>query len=204
MVTGTNGSQLWDLSFTMQFLVETGLANDKANRDSVLKGLGWLDRCQIQQNPPVRWPNASTFQKYKGAHASKTIAVPRKGTSAYYQGCMAVQHQRTGVYRQRLYGRSDESRPLPPTRARVRPCSLRLQNVRSYQKAQLHARSRVETPALRLCRRHLVASEPWRRVRELRTDQGKGMAGVAQPGRSIWEHHDRVRTHGTSTGRMTD
>lgn len=54
MVTGTNGSQLWDLAFTMQALVETGLADDKANRESVLKGLGWLDRCQIRDNPPVR------------------------------------------------------------------------------------------------------------------------------------------------------
>lgn len=50
-VTGTNGSQLWDISFLAQAEVETGLADDQDNRPSVLGMLDWLDKCQIRQNP---------------------------------------------------------------------------------------------------------------------------------------------------------
>ena len=51
MVIGTNGSQLWDISFIAQSLAETGLGNDEDNKPSVIKALQWLDRCQIQENP---------------------------------------------------------------------------------------------------------------------------------------------------------
>jgi lanosterol synthase len=51
MVTGTNGSQLWDIGFITQALVETGLAREPRNRESLVRALGWLDRCQIRENP---------------------------------------------------------------------------------------------------------------------------------------------------------
>ena len=51
MTCGTNGSQLWDITFITQALVETGLANDEVNKPSVIKALQWLDRCQIRKNP---------------------------------------------------------------------------------------------------------------------------------------------------------
>lgn len=51
MMRGTNGSQLWDLSFITQAMVESGLAEEEGNREALLKALGWLDRCQIRENP---------------------------------------------------------------------------------------------------------------------------------------------------------
>ena len=51
MMCGTNGSQLWDISFITQALVETGLASDEDNKPSLIKALQWLDRCQIRENP---------------------------------------------------------------------------------------------------------------------------------------------------------
>ncbi|KAI6015989.1 terpenoid cyclases/protein prenyltransferase alpha-alpha toroid [Pisolithus microcarpus] len=48
---GTNGSQLWDIGFISQALVETGLANDDENKESLRKALEWLDVCQIRDNP---------------------------------------------------------------------------------------------------------------------------------------------------------
>ncbi|KAJ3576453.1 hypothetical protein NP233_g413 [Leucocoprinus birnbaumii] len=48
---GTNGSQLWDLGFITQALVETGLAKLDENRDSLIKALEWLDEAQIRDNP---------------------------------------------------------------------------------------------------------------------------------------------------------
>ncbi|VDC00966.1 unnamed protein product [Peniophora sp. CBMAI 1063] len=51
MMCGTNGSQLWDIGFATQALVETGLAELPENRDSLVKALEWLDQCQIRENP---------------------------------------------------------------------------------------------------------------------------------------------------------
>ncbi|KAG8967403.1 Lanosterol synthase (Oxidosqualene--lanosterol cyclase) [Tulasnella sp. 419] len=51
MMNGTNGSQLWDISFICQAMVESGLANEPRFRPSMLRALDWLDRCQIQDNP---------------------------------------------------------------------------------------------------------------------------------------------------------
>ena len=48
---GTNGVQLWDLAFIVQALVESGLANDEDNHESLLKALQWLDDAQIKDNP---------------------------------------------------------------------------------------------------------------------------------------------------------
>lgn len=51
MMCGTNGSQLWDIGFISQALVETGLAEEEENGESLRKALGWLDVCQIRDNP---------------------------------------------------------------------------------------------------------------------------------------------------------
>ena len=54
-MSATNGSQLWDLGFITQALVESGLAqtDDPSTQDSVVRALEWIDRCQILDNPKV-------------------------------------------------------------------------------------------------------------------------------------------------------
>jgi lanosterol synthase len=53
MMTGTNGSQLWDIAFITQGFVESGLATDPTPevRESLTKALGWLDEAQMQEDP---------------------------------------------------------------------------------------------------------------------------------------------------------
>lgn len=51
MMCGTNGSQLWDVGFVIQALVESGLGSESGYRPSLIKALEWLDQCQIQENP---------------------------------------------------------------------------------------------------------------------------------------------------------
>lgn len=51
MMCGTNGSQLWDIGFMAQALIETGLGAEEEFRESALKALQWLDNCQIRENP---------------------------------------------------------------------------------------------------------------------------------------------------------
>ncbi|GAA98168.1 uncharacterized protein L969DRAFT_93224 [Mixia osmundae IAM 14324] len=51
MMTGTNGSQLWDAGFIGQAIADTGLADEEENHASALKLLDWLDRAQIRTNP---------------------------------------------------------------------------------------------------------------------------------------------------------
>jgi lanosterol synthase len=50
MMTGTNGSQLWDIAFIAQAIVESGLAAEEPNRASCVKALEWLDQAQIKGN----------------------------------------------------------------------------------------------------------------------------------------------------------
>ncbi|KAF9786352.1 lanosterol synthase [Thelephora terrestris] len=50
MMTGTNGSQLWDIAFISQAIVETGLGAEDSNRASCIKALEWLDQAQIKGN----------------------------------------------------------------------------------------------------------------------------------------------------------
>ena len=75
MMNATDGSQLWDIAFITQSLVETGLANDDDNKASVIKALQWIDRCQIRENPKHyevmhrhrtkgAWPFSSKIQGY--------------------------------------------------------------------------------------------------------------------------------------------
>ncbi|KAF8159807.1 terpenoid cyclases/protein prenyltransferase alpha-alpha toroid [Crassisporium funariophilum] len=51
MMCGTNGSQLWDVAFITQALVETGLAGEEENKESLLKALEWLDDAQMLDDP---------------------------------------------------------------------------------------------------------------------------------------------------------
>ena len=75
MMGGTNGSQLWDIGFTAQALVETGLGKEPEFRESVLGILRWLDECQMRENPkhlerayrhPTKgaWPFSTRTQGY--------------------------------------------------------------------------------------------------------------------------------------------
>lgn len=75
MMTGTNGSQLWDIGFITQALVETGLAKESENTESLLAALKWLEMCQIKDNPkhfqvsyrhPTKgaWPFSTRTQGY--------------------------------------------------------------------------------------------------------------------------------------------
>ena len=51
MMTGTNGSQLWDTSFIGQALVDSGLSVRTENHELCARILHWLDECQIRENP---------------------------------------------------------------------------------------------------------------------------------------------------------
>jgi len=51
MMAGTNGSQLWDIGFITQALVDTGLASEEENKESMIKALEWLDQAQIRTDP---------------------------------------------------------------------------------------------------------------------------------------------------------
>ncbi|KAF9035290.1 terpenoid cyclases/protein prenyltransferase alpha-alpha toroid [Panaeolus papilionaceus] len=51
LMSATNGSQVWDISFMTQALVETGLGNIEENKRSLVKALEWLDEAQITTNP---------------------------------------------------------------------------------------------------------------------------------------------------------
>ena len=51
MMCGTNGSQLWDIGFITQALVESDLAEEDNNKESLVKALDWLEKCQMTENP---------------------------------------------------------------------------------------------------------------------------------------------------------
>jgi len=51
LMTGTNGSQLWDASFIAQALYESDLTRLPENFESTNKLLEWLSDCQILENP---------------------------------------------------------------------------------------------------------------------------------------------------------
>ncbi|KAK3838546.1 MAG: terpene synthase [Linnemannia elongata] len=52
MMNGTNGSQLWDTALLTQGVVESGLAHEKQNHESMKRVLTFLDVQQIRKNPP--------------------------------------------------------------------------------------------------------------------------------------------------------
>ncbi|KAJ7187974.1 terpene synthase [Mycena filopes] len=70
LVTGTNGSQLWDTVFAAQALVETGLVDANENKASALKMLQWIDEAQIRENP--KHHHTAYRQASKGAWAFST------------------------------------------------------------------------------------------------------------------------------------
>ena len=51
MVSGTNGTQVWDTAFLAQAVVEAGLAEEDEFKESMVKTLEWLDQAQITTNP---------------------------------------------------------------------------------------------------------------------------------------------------------
>jgi lanosterol synthase len=65
MMTGTNGSQLWDIAFLSQAIVESGLAEEEGNRESCVKALEWLDKAQIREDP--KWYKEAYRHRSKGA-----------------------------------------------------------------------------------------------------------------------------------------
>jgi lanosterol synthase len=48
MMNGTNGSQLWDTAFTVQALIESGIAHEPVAKESMVKALEFLDDCQVK------------------------------------------------------------------------------------------------------------------------------------------------------------
>ena len=70
MMTGTNGSQLWDLAFLAQALVETGLAEEEDNRTCVSGMLDWLDKAQLSDDP--KWYKEGYRHRSKGAWGFST------------------------------------------------------------------------------------------------------------------------------------
>lgn len=65
LMSGTNGTQLWDLAFISQAVVEGGLAEQKENRESCIRALDWLDMAQIRKNP--RWYKEAYRHGSRGA-----------------------------------------------------------------------------------------------------------------------------------------
>ena len=51
MMCVSNGSQLWDTGFITQALVASGLGEEGDNKECLIKALGWLERCQMTENP---------------------------------------------------------------------------------------------------------------------------------------------------------
>ena len=51
MACGMNGSQLWDVGFITQALVEMGLAGEEENQDNLVNTLEWLDQAQMTMDP---------------------------------------------------------------------------------------------------------------------------------------------------------
>ncbi|KAK7466088.1 Lanosterol synthase (Oxidosqualene--lanosterol cyclase) [Stygiomarasmius scandens] len=70
MMCGTNGSQLWDLGFIMQAVCETGLAELEENKESLIKGLEWLEGGQMLDNP--KWYAEAYRHRTKGAWGFST------------------------------------------------------------------------------------------------------------------------------------
>ncbi|CEH17304.1 lanosterol synthase [Ceraceosorus bombacis] len=65
MMTGTNGSQLWDTAFIAQAMVDSGLVDDDDTKNSCYRILDWLDEHQIRDNP--KHYNAAYRYSSKGA-----------------------------------------------------------------------------------------------------------------------------------------
>ncbi|CAG8617024.1 17101_t:CDS:10, partial [Racocetra persica] len=51
LMTGTDGTQVWDTAFTVIAVSEAGLADDPSNHQSMIHALEFLDDSQIKKNP---------------------------------------------------------------------------------------------------------------------------------------------------------
>lgn len=74
MMTGTNGSQLWDASFIAQAMADAGLSTLPEHNEACQRLLDWLDKCQIRENPK--------FYKKGYRHATKgawPFSTPEQG-----------------------------------------------------------------------------------------------------------------------------
>ncbi|KAE9408701.1 terpene synthase [Gymnopus androsaceus JB14] len=70
MMCGTNGSQVWDLSFISQAVVETGLIELQENQEALVKALEWFEKAQILENP--KHFEKAARQRTKGAWGFST------------------------------------------------------------------------------------------------------------------------------------
>lgn len=109
MMTGTNGSQLWDAAFMSQALVETGLGEEKQNREASEGVLDWLDKCQIRENS--KWYGKDYRHATKGTWPFST---PEQSyVVRMYNGWLGVEtgsdRESYGLIGQRLCGRRVES-----------------------------------------------------------------------------------------------
>lgn len=74
----TNGTQMWDLAFVVQAVVDGGLAYEKANRESCMRALDWLDKAQIRENP--KWYKEAYRHVSRGAWSFSTpVSTPEQG-----------------------------------------------------------------------------------------------------------------------------
>lgn len=97
MMCGTNGSQLWDTGFIAQALVETGLAQEEENKESLVKAMQWLDQAQIRSDP--KWFKESYRHTTKGAWGFRCLVLLLL-ISENVNSCMYLQHHRTGIHSQ--------------------------------------------------------------------------------------------------------
>jgi len=51
LVSGMNGNQCWDIMIMSEAMIETGLAQQEENKESLLKAFQWLDDAQIREDP---------------------------------------------------------------------------------------------------------------------------------------------------------
>lgn len=117
MMCGTNGSQLWDTSFITQAMVETGLATEEENKESMIKALEWLDQAQIRGNP--KHFEEAYRHTSKGAWGFRLVFAP----SIFFLDfdmILFIQHDRARLYRQRLYWRRPEIVYVSPVPSQVR------------------------------------------------------------------------------------
>ncbi|KAJ6587115.1 terpene synthase [Mycena vulgaris] len=88
LVTGINGSQLWDTAFAAQALVGTGLGAEEENKASTMKMLEWLDEAKLQKNP--KHHHTAYRQVSKGAWAFSTKEQGYTLTDCIGEGLEAV------------------------------------------------------------------------------------------------------------------
>lgn len=131
MMCGTNGSQLWDIGFITQALVETGLANEEDNKLSLIKALKWLDRCQIRENP--KYFEVSHRHRTKGAWPFSTKEQGYTVSDCTGEGLKSVlylQNQLEYVFHPYCPSSGDETRtdshrlsfPMTACLMRLTPC----------------------------------------------------------------------------------